>query len=80
MDLHNKFGAGQDNLITKYSVSSTPDLAKLAGEPIKGKWMLKVADLGKEDVGKLNSWSLKIVPLSSQGKPQVPRDTPLIRV
>lgn len=80
MDLHNKFGAGQDNLITKYSVSSTPDLAKLAGEPIKGKWMLKVADLGKEDVGKLNRWSLKIVPLSSQDKPNVPRDTPLIRV
>jgi M6 family metalloprotease-like protein len=63
VDLHNRFGAGQDNLIINYSASTTSDLEKLAGEPIEGKWTLKVADLAKEDVGKLNRWSLKIVPL-----------------
>ena len=61
--LHNHFGAGQDNLRKTYSASSTPDLEKLAGEPIEGKWTLKVADLAKDDVGKLNHWSLKIIPL-----------------
>lgn len=62
IDLHNRLGRDQDNLIKNYSVSTTPDLIKLAGEPIKGKWMLKVADLAKLDVGKLNRWSLKIIP------------------
>jgi subtilisin-like proprotein convertase family protein len=61
--LHNKFGAGQDDLKKTYSASLTPDLEKLAGEPIEGKWTLKVADLGKIDIGKLNRWSIKIVPL-----------------
>ncbi len=63
IDLHNRFGTGQNNLIKNYSASTTPDLAKLSGESIKGKWTLKVADLAREDVGKLNRWSLKIIPL-----------------
>jgi len=29
---------------------------------IKGKWRLKVADLVGQDVGKLNRWSLRIIP------------------
>lgn len=61
--LHNKFGAGQDDLKKTYSASLTPDLEKLVGEPIEGKWTLKVADLGKIDIGKLNRWSIKIVSL-----------------
>jgi M6 family metalloprotease-like protein len=63
VDLHNRFGAGQDNLIQNYTVSSTPALAKFAGEPIEGKWTLKVADLAKEDGGKLNRWSIKVISL-----------------
>lgn len=60
--LHNNFGAGQDNIIKTYSAATVPDLAKLAGETISGKWSLKVADLLAQDVGKLNRWSLKIIP------------------
>ena len=60
--LHNKFGAGQDNIIKTYSAATVPDLAKLAGETISGTWSLKVADLLAQDVGKLNRWSLKIIP------------------
>lgn len=62
IDLHNRFGAGQDNLIQTYSADTTPDLATLAGDMISGKWSLKVADLAAQDQGKLNRWSLKIVP------------------
>jgi len=60
--LHNRFGAGQDNLKKTYSADKTPKLAMLAGETIKGKWSLKVADLAALDKGQLNRWSLKIVP------------------
>jgi subtilisin-like proprotein convertase family protein len=62
LDLHNRFGGGQDNLIKSYSISTTPELGKLAGESIRGEWRLKVADLAGEDVGKFNRWSLKIIP------------------
>jgi M6 family metalloprotease-like protein len=62
IDLHNRFGAGQDNLKQTYSADTTPKLAKLAGETIKGMWSLKVADLAALDEGTLNRWSLKIVP------------------
>ena len=61
--LHNRFGVGQDNIPKKtYSVGTTPNLAKLARENIMGKWSLNVADLAPLDRGKLNRWSLKIVP------------------
>jgi len=60
--LHNRFGVGQDNIKKTYSVDTTPSLAKLAGENIMGKWSLNVADLAPLDTGKLNRWSLKIVP------------------
>jgi subtilisin-like proprotein convertase family protein len=62
IDLHNRFGAGQDNLKQTYSADTTPKLATLAGETIMGKWSLKVADLAALDEGRLNRWSLKIVP------------------
>ncbi len=51
-----------DSLIKSYSTASTPELEKLIGESIKGKWKLKVADTAAEDIGKLNRWGLKIMP------------------
>jgi M6 family metalloprotease-like protein len=62
LDLHNRFGGAQDNLIKSYSISTTPELGKLTGESINGEWSLKVADLAGEDIGKFNRWSLKIIP------------------
>lgn len=62
VDLHNRFGAGQDNLIETCSAATTPGLKALAGETISGKWSLNVADLAAQDQGKLNRWSIKIVP------------------
>ncbi|HWR89935.1 MAG TPA: proprotein convertase P-domain-containing protein, partial [Dissulfurispiraceae bacterium] len=61
-DLHHQFGGPQDNLIKTYTASTTPDLNKLAGEPIKGEWRLKVVDQDAADTGKLNRWSLRIIP------------------
>jgi subtilisin-like proprotein convertase family protein len=61
-DLHHRIGGSQDNLIKTYTVSTTPDLNKLTGEPIKGEWRLKVVDQDAADAGKLNRWSLRIIP------------------
>ena len=60
--LHDNFGAGQDNIMKTYSSANVPDLEELKGETISGNWSLKVADMMAQDVGKLNRWSLKIIP------------------
>ena len=60
--LHDNFGAGQDNIMKTYSAATVPDLEELAGETISGNWALKVADMMAQDAGKLNRWSLKIIP------------------
>lgn len=62
IDLHKQTGGGQDNLKETYTMDSVPELKKLVGKSIRGVWQLKVADLGKRNVGKLNHWELKIVP------------------
>ncbi len=62
VDLHKREGAGLDNIIKTYTAITTPGLKKLAGEPIKGQWKLKAADLAGRDEGKLNRWALRIVP------------------
>ena len=35
-------------------------LAELAGEAIEGRWILNVADLLKDDVGRLDKWGVSI--------------------
>jgi subtilisin-like proprotein convertase family protein len=60
--LHNRTGAGTDNIVGTYGVDLTPaqPLSLLAGEPADGKWSLEVRDQAGGDVGTLNSWSLNI--------------------
>ncbi len=58
--LHQRAGMADDNIIRSYTPATTPDLEKLRGQQIQGAWRLKVADLARSDVGKLNRWGLKI--------------------
>ena len=58
--LHNRTGFGQDNLIKTYDSVFTAALADLAGQSIKGNWILQVTDLEGRDIGKLNKWSLEL--------------------
>ncbi|MCK4475902.1 MAG: M6 family metalloprotease domain-containing protein [Methanophagales archaeon] len=58
--LHNRTGFGQDNLIKTYDSGFTVALADLAGQSIKGNWILQVTDLEGRDIGKLNKWSLEL--------------------
>jgi extracellular elastinolytic metalloproteinase len=56
--LHDRTGRDEDNLILSYDSVSSPSVAALIGEPVKGAWELHVADLEAQNVGKLNRWSL----------------------
>ncbi|MGK7395369.1 MAG: S8 family serine peptidase [Candidatus Cyclobacteriaceae bacterium M3_2C_046] len=60
--LHNRLGGSSDNIIKTCTMSNTPALNDLVDDPIAGIWTLKVCDLAGLDVGKLNHWSLKILP------------------
>lgn len=61
--LHSRLGGSKDNLVMTYD-SSEPlsPLSTLVGQPLVGKWMLRVADLVGLDVGTLNKWALELVP------------------
>jgi subtilisin-like proprotein convertase family protein len=58
--LHNQFGGGQDNLIKTYDSITNPALAALTGQPIQGSWVLRVADMLGQDIGKFNRWSVEL--------------------
>jgi subtilisin-like proprotein convertase family protein/subtilisin family serine protease len=58
--LHQREGMATDNIIKSYTSATTPDLQKLRGQQVRGAWRLKVADLARSDVGKLNRWGLRI--------------------
>ena len=58
--LHKGQGGGADNLIETYDMETTPAFQQLVGKGVRGQWALKVVDRWSQDVGTLNSWSLKI--------------------
>ncbi|RMD96523.1 MAG: peptidase S8 [Calditrichaeota bacterium] len=60
VSLHHREGGSRDNLLKTFTLATTPGLHGLIGQPIKGSWTLKVADLAQFDKGKLNRWGLKI--------------------
>lgn len=60
--LHDRGDAHADNIIRAYTGSDVEALSRLRGEPAQGTWTLKVADLEGADTGKLNRWSLRIIP------------------
>lgn len=61
--LHGRSGGSADNIRTSYSSQNLPVLAALvqSNAAVRGTWILKAADFARQDVGKLNSWSLELV-------------------
>jgi serine protease len=49
--LHNRTGAGTDNIVQTYTVN-------LSGEALNGTWNLRVNDNAGGDTGYINSWSI----------------------
>ncbi|HYQ43764.1 MAG TPA: M6 family metalloprotease domain-containing protein [Polyangiaceae bacterium] len=60
--LQSRVGGAEHNLVRTFTTANTAALATLNNQPATGTWKLKVADLGAQDVGKLNSWRLRIKP------------------
>lgn len=58
--LHDRNGGSANDLRRTYEVGSTPALGGFAGEPIQGTWTLRVQDLARADVGRLERWALAI--------------------
>lgn len=58
--LHNRAGGSTDNLRATYSSQTMAGLQALAGQAVRGTWVLEVIDAAAIDVGKLNRWSLAI--------------------
>ncbi len=56
--LHSRSGGSQDNLRKRFTLSTTPALAKFVQNQMAGEWQLTVADLAKHDDGALEGWSL----------------------
>ncbi len=57
--LHNRTGIGMKDLQKIYDSKSKASLVAFLGQPIKGKWSLRIRDLASEDTAKLNKWRLK---------------------
>ncbi len=58
--LHSRTGGRTRNLALDLHSESSPELAGLIGQPIKGNWILRVTDVAAYDVGTFDSWSLQI--------------------
>ena len=58
--LHNRTGAGTDNINTTYSITTAAAQALTAfnGKNTSGAWKLRVRDLAAADTGTLNSWKI----------------------
>ena len=58
--LHNRTGAGTDNINTTYSITTAAAQALTAfnGKNTSGAWKLRVRDLASTDTGTLNSWKI----------------------
>ncbi|BAV96788.1 S8 family peptidase [Lysobacter enzymogenes] len=50
-NLHNRSGAGTDNIVKTYTVN-------LSSEALNGTWKLRAADRASVDTGYINSWSV----------------------
>ncbi|WP_082723799.1 S8 family serine peptidase [Lysobacter capsici] len=51
-NLHSRTGQSTDNIIKTYTVN-------LSSEALNGTWKLRAADRAAQDVGKIDSWSIK---------------------
>ncbi len=58
--LHDRNGGNADNIRKTFDATTTPGLAALAGQTVRGEWTLLVQDLAAADASTLNRWELEI--------------------
>lgn len=59
--LHDRTGGRAAGLQLRVDSATSDALAALVGQPVRGNWILRVADLEAADVGTLERWSLRLV-------------------
>jgi subtilisin-like proprotein convertase family protein len=57
--LHDRTGIGKQNLVRTYDSKSSAALATFIGQPLQGKWILRIRDIAGRDIGKLIEWGLE---------------------
>ncbi len=57
--LHNRTGIGKKDLVRTYDSKSSASLAAFIGQPLQGRWILRVRDTAGRDIGKLIEWGLE---------------------
>jgi subtilisin-like proprotein convertase family protein len=50
----------QTQLQTTYSITTTPNLSQMLGQPAQGRWQLWIRDRAPQNTGQLNQWQLTI--------------------
>jgi subtilisin-like proprotein convertase family protein len=58
--LHNRTGAGNDDLRQSYDPTNAPSLSSFVGLPTDGTWTLHVRDVAALDTGRVLAWSLRL--------------------
>ena len=58
--LHAQLGGSTDNLVATYDSASPGVLSSMIGQPMKGDWVLNVADLARRDIGTLKRWTIEL--------------------
>jgi subtilisin-like proprotein convertase family protein len=58
--LHDRAGGSADNIVRTWHSRDFEALRILRGRDTGGTWRLQVADLVRQDVGKLNRWALEV--------------------
>ena len=56
--LHNQTGGSSNNIVKVYGVQDVPALGSLVGKNVQGTWKLRIVDVWRVDIGRLNSWRL----------------------
>ncbi|MBZ0299917.1 MAG: proprotein convertase P-domain-containing protein, partial [Anaerolineae bacterium] len=59
--LQRREGGSTDNLIRSWQSQDFTALRDLRNTDSGGTWQLKVADLARRDMGKLNRWRIEII-------------------
>lgn len=60
MLLHNREGAGTDNIKKTYDEVNAPRIGACKGKSPQGIWTLEVADKAQRDIGKMRSFTLEL--------------------
>jgi subtilisin-like proprotein convertase family protein len=74
VSLHRNTGGSTRDLKQTYSAQQTPALQPLIGKSIAGTWQLRVVDVFRFDIGRLNSWRIaaRLAPAVANAVPATP--------